>query len=198
MANTSRHTMNLAGVSPDDQRLWNTYVYWARSELAPGSSNKLDIGKVHNRITSTRAKAFRAIVFAAFVLEYRVKRIYEELGVTFHHKDTLGTLLKDFQKRVEAKARVDNGRPIQLPREWSGIYGRLTMLKQLRNEIAHAKYAQLRTRVGLSPRTLLRRAFSCYNSVIDAIRVTNIAIGYHTRASSVMRPYYRQLRLPRP
>jgi hypothetical protein len=190
--------MNLAGNSRNDQRLWNTYVFWARSELAPSSSAALEIGRSRNRITNKRANAFRAIVFAAFVLEYRIKRIYGELGVTFKHKDTLGQLLKDFKRRVEAKSRLDNQRPIRFPREWDGIYSRLTMLKELRNEIAHAKYAQLQARIGAKPRSLLRRAFSSYNSVIDAIRVTNVAIGYDTRTGSVVRAYYRQLRLPRP
>jgi hypothetical protein len=181
---------NFGGATDDDIKLWNTYLYWARAELAPRSTSDLTIGQPAYRISHKRAKALRAIVLTAFVLEYRIKRVYEEVGVTFDHNDTLGRLLQNMRKRLEACQRLDGKGKIRLPSTWPSLYEKLLRLKKARNNIAHAKYLDLRTTLSLPPSRMLTQAQGMFNSVVRTIRVLNVATGYDTRTPKQRRQNY--------
>lgn len=189
---------NLAGGGRDDIRVWNTYLHWARNALPPSSFGSLDIDDPHNRLTATKANALRAVVFAAFALEYRIKRLYEELGVTYDQKEPLGALLSDFKNRVEATIRMDDGKPIVLAGEWTRLYARLVRLKNLRNTVAHAKFAELQSELGSTPSAMTRTAMQSYNAVVDFIRVSGQAIGYEPTTGLASRQYFMKLRLTAP
>jgi hypothetical protein len=137
----------------------------------------------------------QALVFAAFVLEYRIKRIYEVLGLAFRKRDTLGVLLGNFKRRVETGRRLNDQRQVRLPREWMSIEKKLSRLNKYRNQIAHANYNELLT--VLPPDSRLSRALarSCFNAVVDAIRVTNRAIGYEDRSARDARRVYARLKV---
>src|SRR5262245_8188021 len=107
---------NLAGSGSDDIRVWNTYLFWALEAHGSPIPASLDIAKQENRLDARRAGGLQAIVLAAFVLEYRIKRVYDLQGVTYGPTDTLGALLKNFQSRLEATHRSDNGRRVRLPK----------------------------------------------------------------------------------
>jgi hypothetical protein len=188
---------NFAGPSPADIRLWNTYLYWARAELAPTTTRVLRIGSLQNRIHPRRAQALRAIVLAAFVLEYRVKRVYDELGVAYGPKDPLGALLDNMTARLQARSRLDGRGLIRLPRTWPALHTKLLSLKDLRNDIAHAKYVKLRSLLPLSPARMLRRAQTHFNVVMRALKVLNIATGYDTQTPAQRRLNYDSLRVRR-
>ncbi len=188
---------NFGGVNDEDIKLWNTYFYWARAELAPGSTSDLTIGQPANRISHKRAKALRAIVLTAFVLEYRIKRVYEEVGVHFDQNDTLGRLLHSMQKRLEACQRLDGKGKIRLPKTWPRLYAKLLRLKAARNDIAHAKYHQLRAVLSLPPSRMLTQAQRMFNALVSTIRVLNVATGYDNRTPQQRRYNYSGMSIRR-
>jgi hypothetical protein len=71
-----------------EKRLWNTYLYWARAAVAPEIDPTLEISKAANGLPTARAQAPQAIVFSAFVLEFRLKLVYDYLGIAFRKRDT--------------------------------------------------------------------------------------------------------------
>ena len=189
--------VNIAGTSDDDRRLWNTYLFWARSAVAPTtfSITSLDISKPSRRVRATDARALHAIVFTAFTLEYRFKRVYEVLGLKSRNRDTLGTLITNFRRRIEAARRLDGSGLVKLPRGWGRIHTRLIALNNARNAIAHGNYADVLVKLSSRPRALPQLAQTSYNALVDVIRITNSAIGYDLRPAAEARQYYRQLKV---
>ena len=169
---------SIAGDTREDERLWNSYLYWARSELTR-SSHGLDIGEARNRLPGRTSEALRAVVFAAFTLEYRLKRTLLYVGQSPRTGDTLGRLLSNIDVRL-AQATCPDGRRIVLPREWTRVKKNLRKLVELRNEIAHADWTKLSRRLATT-RYKRREAKRLYNAVIDAIRILNHAVGYDPR-----------------
>src|SRR5690349_11624323 len=94
-----------AGETPQDIQLWNTYLFWALSAASPSKSRVrlLPITKPANRIKKSTARNLQAILFAAFALEYRLRRIYDFLGLQVRKNDTLGALLRNFQRMATAR-----------------------------------------------------------------------------------------------
>jgi hypothetical protein len=183
----------IAGDTPQDKRLWHTYLYWARSELLP-SALGLIIGDQRNRLPPKTSEALRSVVFAAFALEYRLKRTLLFVGQSPRSRDTLGSLLVNIDVRLGQATRPD-GKPIALPKEWTRIKKRLGELVALRNEIAHANYTRLSQRLA-STQARRRIAKTLFNAVIDAIRILNHAVGYDTRPRRVARREYGRLKVP--
>jgi hypothetical protein len=183
----------IAGDTPQDRQLWHTYLYWARSELLP-SAHGLIIGDPKNRLPPKTSEALRALVFAAFALEYRLKRTLLFIGQSPRARDTLGSLLSNIDVRLGQATRLD-GKPITLPKEWTRVKKRLEELVKLRNDIAHANYTRLNRRLA-STQTKRRIAKTLFNAVIDAIRILNHAVGYDTRSRRVARGEYGRLKVP--
>ena len=189
--------VDVAGRADEDRKLWNTYLFWARAAVDSGTSSKrgLDIARPRKRVRATDAKALHAILFTSFALEYRLKRIFEVLGLKPRKRDTLGVLINNFQRRVETATRLDRIDLVRLPPEWSRIHQRLVKLNELRNAIVHGNYAKVIAEVSSRPRALPRLAQTSYNVLVDAIRITNNAIGYDPRTKREGVKYYRRLKV---
>lgn len=189
--------IDVAGIADADKKLWHTYMFWARAAVDPRtpSNRALDISRPRRRIRPTDARALQAILFTAFALEYRLKRIYEVLGLRSRRRDTLGTLIANFRRRIEAAARIDGAGAVRLPLDWSRVEKHLSKLNELRNAIAHGNYAKVIAEGSAKPRALPQIARSSYNVLVDAIRITNGAIGYDQRTRQEAVKYYRQLKV---
>jgi len=189
--------VSIAGDSPEDQQLWNTYVFWARSVLDPSTSRRsgLLIARVSNRIRRSTSTHLQAIVFAAFALEYRIRRIYEVLGLAHRKRDTLGKLLSNFRRRVETADRLDGKGRVRLPAEWPSIEARLRRVNTLRNDIAHANYQDVLKLLPADARKSRAVARDCFNALVKAIQVTNRAVGYEHRSVREVNRDYRRLKI---
>jgi hypothetical protein len=185
--------ISVAGDSPEDQRLWHTYFHWPRAVLSPAS--RLSARPEFRRLSKARSGHLQAILFAAFALEYRVKRLYDVLKLRYREKDTLGALLGNFRRRLETSDRLDGQGPVRLPAEWARIERGLKELSWLRNQIAHANYKKVLSLLSTNARQSRAMARRCFNTLVDAIRVTNRAIGYETLAPREARRYYSRLKL---
>jgi len=129
------------------------------------------------------------------MLEYRIKRIYEVLHLAYRKRDTLGVLLNNFKRRVETGRRFNDKRPVRLPPEWTTIEKKLLTLNTLRNNIAHANYKELQRLIPHDPRKSRAVARVSFNAVVDAIRVTNQAVGYENRTAREARRYFSRLKI---
>lgn len=190
--------INIAGQSEGDQRLWNTYLFWARGTLDPTTrkNRSLDISKARQRIPASTATSLQIILFVAFALEYRLKRIYEVLDLGSRKRDGLGTLIQNFRRRLEVTPRLDDAGLIRLPPEWTRVQKRLEELNRLRNALVHGKYDEVLKSIAVEPRKMRQVARASYNALVDVIRITNQAIGYDTGKQRKTRAYYKQLKVP--
>jgi hypothetical protein len=180
-----------------EKRLWNTYMHWARAAAAPEIDPTLEISKAANRLPAAHAQALQAILFSAFVLEFRLKLVYDYLGIAFRKRDTLGSLLQHFRTRLEQTPRLDTGRPIRFPVEWGLVERRLRALVTLRNDIAHANQASVLLLLGKSTTSLKVEARRSFNAVVDAIRIIHRATGNESMSLSETRTHYRRLSIRR-
>jgi hypothetical protein len=181
---------NLAGAASPDQRLWNTYIYWARNAL-PGPFEHLSISEPIERLPQGDSDALQAILFTAFALEFRLRSVYEALGIHVRSGDGLSALLNNLHKRIDGQQGFTGG-IIALPAEWVEVRGRLQALLQLRNRIAHGNRRPVSEL--LDDRASLRaRAADGYNAFIDAVRIINKAIGYEWREGQELLTYYAAL-----
>lgn len=188
---------NIAGKTKEDQRLWNTYLYWARGTLdsTTKKNRALDISRQSQRIPASPATSLQIILFVSFALEYRLRRVYEVLGLRSRKRDGLGTLVNTFRQRVEVMPRLDGAGLIRLPREWARVQARLIELNRLRNALVHGNYATVLKEIAVDPRKIRQKARASFNALVDAIRITNQAIGYDTGKGRKTRAYYRQLKV---
>lgn len=184
---------NVAGATVADRRLWNTYMFWARSSVAESIPPELDMADDRNRLSATRARSLQAILFSCFMLEYRLRRVYEVLGLQTRKRDTIWALLDSMPSRLSA-VRSLNRTKIRLPAEWARIRKRLQHLLELRNVIAHGRYAEVKSLLRKRPSRLVAEACRGYNAVIDAVRILNVAIGAETLRGTELRRYYRRLK----
>lgn len=186
-----------AGATREEQQLWNTYLFWARSAADPTTKKQktLKISKRVNRIKDSTARNLQIILFSAFALEYRLRNTYGALGLQVRKKDSLNALIQNFSHRIRTATRVDGQGLVKLSSEWASIEKRLLRLSKWRNKIAHADSLEVLALISSDARKSRREARSCFNAVIDTIRVTNRAIGYDLDSPRADRNYYASLRL---
>jgi hypothetical protein len=183
---------NLAGAAPRDQRLWNSYVYWARASFGAPPA-QLIIADPNARISIEHAALLHALLFATFALEYRLRSVYELLGLSVRKKDGLWNLLENPDRRTQGLVR--RRKRVVFPQEWQSVRARLQRLLELRNRIAHGQRDPVALLLGETNPTLRERAVDGYNAVIDAIRIINVAIGYEKKRGAALRNYYAQLQV---
>jgi hypothetical protein len=140
-----------------------------------------------------QSQALQAILFTAFALEYRIRRYFDVLHLSYRKRDTLGSLIQHFAPRVQAAKRLDNGQPIRLPTSWQRLERKLLDLNHVRNQVAHAKYAEIDKLLGARPARIAARGF---NALIDFVRIVNAATGYDTEPPAVARRRYAPLKVP--
>src|SRR5262249_37711330 len=152
----------------EDQRLWNTYLYWARGTLDPTTKKNpaLDISSQNQRIPASTATSLQIILFVSFALEYRLRRVYQVLGLRFRKRDGLGTLIDNFRQRVEVMPRLDGGGLIRLPREWARVHANLKELNRLRNALVHGNYASVLKETAVEPWKIRQKARTSFNALV--------------------------------
>lgn len=155
----------------------------------------LVISKRLNRIKDATARNHQVILFSAFALEYRFRRLYEILGIKAQKKDGLHALIQNFSNRVSTATHIDGKGPVRLSSEWTSIQKKLLQMNEWRNKIAHANYAKVLTLLSSDMRNSRREARACFNVLRDAIRVTNRAIGFDLDSARAGREYYARLRI---
>ena len=134
------------GNTSEDKKLWHTYVFWAyapaRSLAGPPPQGKQPphAADPNNRLRESLARALQTILFSSFVLDYRMRRVFEAFGLHLRPKTTLGPLLNCFWPRLAVVDRLDKNGKCLPPPEWSICEPDLQHLVRLRNDIAHANY----------------------------------------------------------
>jgi hypothetical protein len=177
-----------------DRKLWHTYVFWAHRQallcedaVEPAAQAISDNPK--NRVSEGLSDALSTVLFSSFVLEYRLRRVLEILGVQLRPRTTLGPLLDLFWKRLASVPRLDGKGNCSPPSEWKRREPTLRELVALRNHLAHADYVRTLTRFGPRRRPG-RAALKYYNSVVDAIRLINQGIGSDPDRTAMQRKQY--------
>ena len=179
------------GKTPSDVKLWHTYVWWARLQIA-APDPRVIVDAPANRIDPALSRALQTVVFSAFALEYRLRRVLEEMGQTVRPRTTLSQLLTLFWIRLGTVDRLDGSGKCAQPAGWNSCEGTLKSLGTLRNSIAHANYDEiLKSLRGGDPTQLAK---NYYNAVIEAIKLINIGTGYDTRSRVEIDGYFEVLK----
>ena len=183
------------GNSPEEIKLWNTYLFWARSRVCNTevADSKIIADDPAKRLDASIGEALQAILFCAFTLEYRMKRVLLSMGFKLPEKETLGTLYEKFWPRLETMDRLDRAGKCKKPVEWKECADTLKKLVSVRNDIAHANYEETIQMLSatMDPADMARRY---YNSLIDAIMLINISTGYETRPFHEIEEYFKPLK----
>lgn len=202
MSNKERelNEIRFAGNTRDDKKLWHTYVYCALEKARFGQTkDKATVPAVVddpiNRVEDSLSFALQTIVFSAFALEYRLKRILISMGVEFGSRETLRPLLRCFWPRLSNKDRLDRKGKCSEPAEWNNYFEDLTQLVKLRNDIAHANYCE-RLSFFSGAENPLEMARKYYHSVVHGIRIINIGTGDETHSDEEAKEDFKPLILP--
>ena len=183
---------NLAGAEPEEQLLWNSYVYWARSAFGEPAPD-LIVADPTSRLAPQDDKLLHALVFTTFALEYRLRSVYELLELPVRKNDGVSKLIENLERRTAGMQR--KGKAITFPSEWKDLRKRLQKLLELRNKIAHGQRAPVSELLNATDPPLKTQAIDGYNALIDAIRIINVAISYDTREGDELDEYYAQLQV---
>jgi hypothetical protein len=193
--------VDFEGNTLEDKKLWNTYVFWAH-EPARSLAGSPPQGKQSaladdpkNRVSESLAKALQTILFSSFVLDYRMRRVFEAVGIHLRPRTTLGPLLSCFWPRLAVIDRLDKNGKCLPPPEWSSCEPDLQHLVQLRNDIAHADYKATLQAFSGGP-TPDCVACQLYNSVVEAVKLINIGTGYDVRSRGDIDVYFEPLNVP--
>jgi len=187
---------NLAGDKSRDQRLWNSYVYWARAAFPGDLPATMSIKNARARIGTQQQSSLQAIVFSTFALEYRLRSVYAALGLGTRRRDGLWDLASNLEVRTRSVSGL-NGKPVRFPAEWRRVLPRVQRLLELRNSIAHGNAPRVGDLLAAQGPSIKVQARRGYNAFIDAVRVINIAIGYEDRRGADLRAYYAALKVRR-
>ena len=190
-------THMIDGESEEHRKLWYSYLYWAREQAI--SSGAIAIGEAiiddqSIRLPQDLSNSIKIIIFSAFALEYRMKRVLISFGAKLGEKETLGKIYGQFWPRLKDKNRADNTGLCRKPPSWKSIRGSLDKLVELRKIIAHAKYSELANYLR-NRDDHLQTAYHYYNTVVDAIRLINQGIGHDTRSEDMLVKYFEPLKV---
>lgn len=175
-----RHT----GKEDHEVRLWHTYAFRAwrmAQQLGDSTTDEVLICEDEgNRIGGRDEDALMLVLFAASMLEHRMKRVLAtECGCQPSELEKpsmdLGHLLGTkkypeslFWKRLAEKA-------IKKPDAWESLWPDLDALRDWRNRIAHGNWAQLAEVMDLPD--FYERACRLYNSAIEVVALINEKTG---------------------
>ena len=187
------------GDTPNDRKLWHTYLYWARERVRSMSQPDVPeaaalVDDPNRRVEASTGKALQAIIFSAFALEYRLKRVLVCMGASFPEKETLKPLLVKFWERLKLIDRWDKSGKCTSPSGWKVIEPVLLRLVELRNDLAHANYKEtLQFLSGAANPE--QAALQLYNAVIDAIKLVNQGTGIDTTPPEELDRYFEHLKV---
>lgn len=183
-----------------DINLWHTYVHWAKShaESCHGAVSSGTCAIAYdpaNRVADDLAAALRTVLFASFMLESRLRRVFDAMGVQLPRNTTLKPLLSSFWLRLGHVQRLDRKGQCTAPPGWRRLERTLTYLVKLCNGLAHANYTETLAAFGKKRRPATA-ALKCYNAVIDAVRLINQGTGYDAdRTPTEHRRYFEPLKV---
>lgn len=171
-----------AGDSPNDIKLWNTYVYWALEKARFGqakdkTTTQAIVDDPDNRIKDDISLALQIIIFSAFALEYRLKRVLIDRGVKGKSNGNLDPLLDIFWKELKKRNRWDKKGKCFKPTGWDNCEEDLRKLVKLRNKIVHANYLETLSFFS-GKENSLKTALRYYHSFIKAMGLISIGTGY--------------------
>jgi hypothetical protein len=186
------------GETQYDRRLWHSYIYLAkRYAIASGgrtaSSTPAIADDPSNRVGEPLVEALQTVLFSAFALEYRLKRVLIAMGQPPRQKDTLTPLFEGFWTTLSHVNRLDGKGRCAPPAEWASCEPTLKELISVRNQMAHANYKDVLEFLGRTDP--LRRARRYYNTLVDAIMLINLGTGYETRPLYEVEDYFRPLKV---
>lgn len=199
MSNKERelNAISFAGDTLEDKKLWGTYVYWALEKARFGqtegkTTTPAGVDDSNNRVEDPLSFALQIIVFSAFALEYRLKRVLIYMHVEFGLKETLCPLLCKFWTRLSDKDRLDKKGKCSPPSEWNNYFEDLKQLVKLRNNIVHVNYSETFSFFS-GVENPLEMARKYYRSVVHAIRIINIGTGYETCSNEEAKKAFKPL-----
>lgn len=186
------------GETQYDGRLWQSYINLAkRHAITSGgraaSSTPAIADDPSNRVGEPLAEALQTVLFSAFALEYRLKRVLIAMGQPPKQKHTLTPLFEGFWMALKHVDRLDGKGKCAPPAQWASCEPTLKELISVRNEMAHANYKEVLKFLGRTDP--LRRARQYYNTLVDAIMLINLGTGYETRPLHEVEDYFRPLKV---
>jgi hypothetical protein len=128
--------------------------------------------------------AIQALLFSAFLLEARLKRVLQQMGRPPSARDGLDAVIKTFWSKLAHVPKISGVGMCSQPPEWALIEADLQQLRQLRNSMAHGNLERVRADLpsDRAPEVALRM----YNSVVQAIALVNIGTGYESETPSAV------------
>ncbi|MCC6150452.1 MAG: hypothetical protein IT461_09405 [Planctomycetes bacterium] len=188
----------MAGDTPEERGLWNAFFAApARplTQLRPEWKSKpRRKGDGKTPVNPELLAALQSIAFSALLIEYRMRRACEVIGVTLREDVSCRGLIQGFWSFVSQEPCWNGEGLCAKPAEWDNIRPHLEKLAQLRDDIVHVKWAVLLQKLGTDP---LETAKRFYNHVIDAMMWINIGTGYIS-ADGDPRAYFPRLKLQSP
>ena len=191
--------IGIHGDTEADQKLWQTYFYWARqraktclpsAEPAEGTI----VNDPNDRVSEALSNALQSIVFSAFALEYRLKRTLCYMNCMPKKRIMLKELLDKFWTYLAATERKDRQGKCKAPVNWQSCEDKLSELVTLRNKIAHGNYNEILGEF-TNEQDAADKAKELYNAVVEAMMLINIATGYNTRTRDEIEAYFAPLRV---
>jgi hypothetical protein len=142
-----------------------------------------------------KCEALSTVLLSSFMLEYRLRRVLEAMGVQLRQRTTLGPLLDLFWNRLARVPRLDGNGNCAQPSEWRRCERTLRDLVGLRNALAHADYKKTLAHFGKTRRPG-RTALKYDNAVVDAVRLINQGTGSDPqRNAGQRRAYFEPLKV---
>lgn len=164
--------------------------------LLPVGSTPAIIDDPNNRIPEEKDRALQAIIFTAFAIEYRLKRVLQctgKLRTTSKKEDSLKSLINGFWKRLSTAERFDGRGNCTRPEPsvWTPIQKKLLKLADLRDFIAHARYEDILSYCSEEP--VEQRARDFYINIVEAIKIINVCTGDEQREKDQLDEYFHPL-----
>ncbi|MFX0195735.1 MAG: hypothetical protein ACFFCW_06395 [Candidatus Hodarchaeota archaeon] len=188
-----------SGDTKEDERLWHTYLYWARKEARFPESDvppkkKANVDNPDNRIDEKHAAALRIILFSCLALEYRLRRVHKALNISCKdsESETLWPFFKKFWKRLRETRKQEGVDFCTPPPEWADVEPDLKFLIRLRDKIVHAHYRETLQFI-FTTQDPIARARELYRAVIHAIRLINQGTGYDPRDPKELEEHFSSL-----
>jgi hypothetical protein len=184
------------GKTDDERKVWHSYMRIARDRViasgaVPSATRRPEICNQKLVWDKKAREAVQTIVFAAFILEARLKRVLNEMGRPPRKLDGLNNVLTNFWRALSTVKKIGREDACAPPPEWSQIEAQLNELRQLRNLMAHGNLSEVARR--LRSQDAQKKARELYNAVMKAILLVNLGTGYETKSPKDAWQYFAPL-----
>lgn len=173
------------GKTENERRVWHSYMRIARDRVI--ASGAVPLTKTPPEISNDKLvwdekarEAVQTIVFSAFILEARLKRVLNEMGRPPRKLDGLNNVLTNFWKALSGVKKIGCDDICSPPPEWTQVEVQLSELRQFRNVMTHGNLSEVARR--LQSQDAQAKARDLYNAVMKAILLINLGTGYETKS----------------